>query len=172
MRIKEVRFEKLFSLAKYNNERIGFVAEVEEGENADKVAGELHFKILAIEDCLNAYRRILNRLESFVSQFESKKRDIKRLQKDIVEKKIHIEEVAKRLQKGELDVDEKLRHACDRESYKDMKKRLEEYQAEANKLDGEIQRLVESKEELSSRIKQGNFSVEGIEIPRAPRHYY
>ncbi|MEM3617282.1 MAG: hypothetical protein QXJ31_05150 [Candidatus Bathyarchaeia archaeon] len=62
MKIKEVRIEKLFSLENYNNERIGFVAEVEEGENADAVAGQLFLKIMNVEDCLQTYRDVLSDL--------------------------------------------------------------------------------------------------------------
>jgi len=36
MRIKEVYLEKLFSLEKYNNERIGLHADIANNENADE----------------------------------------------------------------------------------------------------------------------------------------
>jgi hypothetical protein len=73
MKVKEVYLEKLFSLEKYNNERIGFRAEVSENEDSDKVAGELFFKIMEIEDCLNVYRNVLVDIDYVAGNFEDKR---------------------------------------------------------------------------------------------------
>ena len=59
-----MRVEKLFSLEKYNNERFGFVAELAETDDPDKVFAELYQKILSIEDFLDAYRRVNDRIET------------------------------------------------------------------------------------------------------------
>ncbi len=164
MKVKEVKFEKLFSLEKYNNERIGFVAEVEEGEDADKVVAELHFKILDIEDCLQAYRNILSDLDYAAERFQDEQWQVKSLEKEIADMKVRIEEISERLARGELSVDDKLRHACDRQSYRDMQEQLERHKETLKKWDEKVEQLTKAKVELRERIKNGNFSLEGIEI--------
>jgi predicted RNase H-like nuclease (RuvC/YqgF family) len=163
MKIKEVYFEKLFSLEKYNNERIGFRAEVSENENPDKVAGELFFKIMEIEDCLNVYRNVLSDISFVASRFEEKRHDITRVKNEMVRMKTTIEELARLSEKG--DVDAKLRHACEAKSYKELSERLQEYEREIAELDGKHEKLVAIKVELQNRIKNGNFSLAGIEYP-------
>jgi len=173
MKIKEVKFEKLFSLEKYNNERIGFVAEVEEGEDADKVVAELHFKILDIEDCLQAYRNILSDLDYAVNRFQDEQSCLKDLERRIADMKVRIEEISERLARGDLSVDEKLRHACDRQSYRDMQDQLERHKKALKEWDEKVEQLTKAKVELRERIKNGNFSLEGIEIPvTRPRGLY
>lgn len=167
MKIREVRFEKLFSLAKYNNERIGLTAEVEEGEDADKVVGELHFKILDIEDCLNAYRKVLEDLDYASDSFESKQSQILSLKEDAVNLKVKIAELLVAAEKGEVDA--RMQHACSGQSYKDLQERIARYEKEAKELDESVQRLAEVKQELRDRIKAGRFTLEGLTVPRVRR---
>ena len=157
MKIKEVRFEKLFSLEKYENERIGFTAEVEEGENAEKVAGELHFKIVGIEDCLNAYRTCLNGVDYASREFEGKQEQIQHLQNQISEMGVTIEELYRQAEKG--NVDAKLQHACSRQSYKQLQEQLIQYKEDLEKWDNTVKKLVKAKDILQERIKNGNFSL-------------
>jgi len=170
MKIKEVRFEKLFSLEKYHNERIGFTAEVEEGENAEKVAGELHFKIVSIEDCLNAYRTCLNDVDYASREFEDKQEHIQHLQNQISEMKVTIEELYRQAEKG--NVDAKLQHACSRQSYKQLQEQLVQYKKYSEEWDNTLKKLGKAKDILQERIKNGNFSLEGMDIPKPRRHYY
>ena len=162
-KIKEVHFEKLFSLAKYNNERIGFRAEIEEGDNPDKVAGELHFKILAIEDCLNKYRTVLHWIDTASENVETNAEMIRHTKERMRKMKVDIAELAAQAGKG--DVDAKLKHACSGDSYKQLEESLQMYEDKFRKYDEKLNLLVKAKHELRERIKNGNFSIEGIDIP-------
>jgi len=170
MKVKEVYFEKLFSLEKYNNERIGFRAEVSEGEDSDKVAGELFFKIMEIEDCLNVYRNVLVDIDYVAGNFEDKRHDITRIRNQMAQMKTTIEELARLGEKG--DVDAKLRHACETKSYKELSEQLQLSERQLEELDDKIKKLVAIKEELRERIKKGNFSLDGINYPTIPRRQY
>jgi len=170
MKVKEVYFEKLFSLEKYNNERIGFRAEVSENDNADKVAGELFFKIMEIEDCLNVYRNVLIDIDYVGGNFEDKRHDITRIRNQMAQMKTTIEELARLGEKG--DVDAKLRHACETKSYKELSEQLQVSERQLEELDDKIKKLVAIKEDLRERIKKGNFSLDGINYPTIPRRQY
>jgi chromosome segregation ATPase len=172
MKVKEVYLEKLFSLEKYNNERIGFRAEVSENENPDKVAGELFFKIMEIEDCLQIYRNILSDLDYATERFQNEQENVRDLEKRLKDMKVKIEEISQRLAKGELDVDEKLRHACDRESYKKMQEDLAGHFEQMKRFDELVKQLTEAKVQLRDNIRNGNFSLSGINVPIMPRMRY
>lgn len=63
MRVKEVVYSRLFNSGDYSNERIGFKAELEDGENPEQVIGQLMERILVIEEGLALYRELLRRRE-------------------------------------------------------------------------------------------------------------
>jgi DNA repair exonuclease SbcCD ATPase subunit len=163
MKVKEVYFEKLFSLEKYCNERIGFRAEVSENENPDKVAGELFFKIVEIEDCLNAYRNVLTDIDIVSRRIAERKHDIIHIKKEMADLKTSIEELARLSEKG--DVDAKLRHACDSRSYKQLSEQLENYENELAELNEKHKKLIAIREELRNRFKNGVFNLHGIDYP-------
>jgi predicted nucleic acid-binding Zn-ribbon protein len=163
MKIKEVRIDKLFSLEKYNNERIGFTVEVTEQDNADQITGELYFKICNIEDCLETYRRLLQDIDTAAAKFEDTRSIIRRIENQITNMKTTIAELLAKAEKG--DIDAKLKHACDTQSYKQLTDQLKDYQAKLKYFDEIHGKLVEAKEELKRRIKQGNFSLYGLDIP-------
>jgi len=167
--VKEVRFEKLFSLAKYNNERIGFTAEVEEGENPNAVTGQLHFKILAIEDCLNAWRRVLSGVEYAVSEVENTEGYIRETKSQMKRMKVEIAELVAKAEKG--DVDSRFRHACSRDSYKKLTEDLVRQEENLEKWNRNLELFVNAKHTLKQRIKEGNFSLAGVEIPKFPRRF-
>jgi predicted RNase H-like nuclease (RuvC/YqgF family) len=170
MKVKEVYFEKLFSLEKYNNERIGLRAEVSENENADKVAGELFFKIMEIEDCLNIYRNVLTDIDYIERDIEGKRHEITHISNEIEQMKTTIEELARLGEKG--DIDAKLRHACETKSYKQLSERLQVCHEELAESDKKHQKLIAIKLELQKRFKNGNFSLVGINYPIIPRREY
>ena len=163
MKVKEVHFEKLFSLEKYNNERIGFTAEIEEGESPDKVAGELHFKILAIEDCLSKYRHILSWIDYASGEVEQNAASVRNTTEHMRKLKVDIAELAAKAEKGEVDA--KLKHACSGESYKQLQENLQGFEEKCEKWDKKLVALVKAKQELRERIKNGDFTIEGIDIP-------
>ncbi|HDN05539.1 MAG TPA: hypothetical protein ENF90_00915 [Candidatus Bathyarchaeota archaeon] len=163
MRIKEVRVEKLFSLEKYNNERFGFVAELAETDNPDKVFAELYQKILSIEDFLDAYRRVNDNIETVDRYITNTQHGITRIQTEIAELKVSIDELARLAEKG--DPDARLRHACDRRSLKSLNEDLERKKKELAHYIKVKKQLTEIKETLKKRFNSGNFSLEGIEFP-------
>ena len=163
MRIKEVRVEKLFSLEKYNNERFGFVAELAENDNPDKVLADLYRKILNIEDFFEACRRVNKDLEIVDHNIESAERKVARIQREIADLKVSIDELAKLAEQG--DPDARLRHACDRRSLKSLNEDLEKAKKELEHYIKVKKQLTEIKQTLNSRLNQGNFSLEGIEFP-------
>ena len=164
MRIKEVRVEKLFSLEKYNNERFGFVAELAENDNPDKVLADLYRKILSIEDFFEACRRVNKDLEIVDYNIESAERKVARIQREIADLKVSIDELAKLAEQG--DPDARLRHACDRRSLKSLNEDLEKAKKELEHYIKVKKQLTEIKQTLNSRLNQGNFSLEGIEFPK------
>jgi chromosome segregation ATPase len=161
MKVKEVYFEKLFSLEKYCNERIGFRAEVSENENPDKVAGELFFKIMEIEDCLNAYRNVLTDVDIVSRRIAERQHDIIRIKKEMADLKTSIEELARLSEKG--DVDAKLRHACNQRSYKQLSEQLQNYENELAELNEKHKKRIAIKEELRNRIKNGVFNFHDLD---------
>jgi len=171
MRIKEVQYQRLFTLGKYNNERIGFVAEVEENEDADKVLGELFFKVLDVEDCLEAYRRLLEEKDRIERSISCTQHEIARLDRQISEMKVTIDELVEKIEKG--DIDAKLRHACETRSLKSLQeereeetKRLEELTKERNKIEKYI-------EVLKQNIKNGKFKLPlGLELKKPDFEFY
>ena len=169
MRIKEVQYQRLFTLGNYNNERIGFVAEVNENEDANKVLGELFFKVLDVEDCLETYRFLLRRIININEQIEHTERDIARTQSRIAELKVTIDELVEKIKKG--DYDARLRHACEPESLKTLNERLEDYKNLLEKQNRERKELQQKLNELAERIKNGNFSLEGLEIQRPKQDF-
>lgn len=170
MRIKEVRFEKLFSLAKYNNERIGFTAEIGKGDNPDKVVGQLHFKILDVEDCLCAYRRVINKIDYASEKFERTRSNLMDTEQRIKQTKIEIEELVEQSRTG--DVDARLKHACSGQSYKILCENLEAQKKQLEEANIQLKKLVSAKETLRGRIKNGNFSLEDVDIPKARSEFY
>jgi len=171
MKIKEVQYQRLFTLGKYNNERIGFVAEVDGNEDADKALGELFFKVLDVEDCLEAYRSLLEQRDRIELEINSVHHHIARLDRDISEMKVTIDELVEKIEKG--DIDAKLRHACETRSLKSLQeereeqtKRLEELTREKNKIEKHI-------EILKQNIKNGNFKLpSGLELKKADFEFY
>ena len=78
MRVKEVVYSRLFNIGDYSNERIGLKAELEDGEKAEEVIGQLMEKVLVIEESLALYRELLRKRENYERCVESSERDLER----------------------------------------------------------------------------------------------
>lgn len=92
MKIKEIRYERLFNLKGYNNERIGFTAELSEGDDENKALGELFFKTLEVEECLEAYRKLAELPEAYDRLIADEQRRITDLKTDIADMKMRLNE--------------------------------------------------------------------------------
>ena len=170
MKVKEVYFEKLFSLEKYNNERIGLRAEVEQGEDADKVIGKLNLKIADVEECLETYRRLLSEIYYASQQFDDKQTTIRHTQERMKDMKITIEQLIQQGEKG--DIDAKLRHACERDSYKQLSESLARNEEELKQIDQKMKQMIKVRDILKQRIKGGIFKIDDLDIPKIQHHYY
>ena len=77
MRIKEVIYHRLFNLENYQNEKIGFVAEVEEGEDENQVMAKLFFKVAQIELAFAKFRALKDGLNFIRAQIKDLKKELK-----------------------------------------------------------------------------------------------
>jgi len=152
MKVTTVRYERLFSLERYHNERISFEARLDEGESEDKAVGELFFKVAEIEDIFQAYRNCLDAMERNGHEIDYDTGRIAELERRIAEMKVSIEKLAK----GEPD--ERLRAACDRESLKSLRAQLEHHREDLEKHEREKATLTKQLQELRTKIKEGDFS--------------
>jgi DNA repair exonuclease SbcCD ATPase subunit len=166
--IKEVKFEKLFSLEKYHNEKIGCTAIVNDGENADKTMADIILKVMDVEDCLSTYRELLSREERANYEVKSTENSIENLEDQIKTMKVKIEEITQAVKKG-ADVDERLHHACSSRSYKELKEQLNTYKDRLKKEAVIAEVAMKNRIALRERIKVGNFSLEGIDVPKPSR---
>jgi chromosome segregation ATPase len=171
MTIKEVKFEKLFSLERYHNEKIGYTAQINDGENADKTMAELILKVMDVEDCLATYREIVSIQERADSNVENTENCIQQLQDQIKSMKVKIEEITEAVKKGG-DVGERLQHACSSRNYKESKQQLESYKTQLKIQKDTATKATQKRAELRERIKQGNFNLEGIDVPKLNRRSF
>lgn len=162
--IKEVSYERLFSFGQYENEKVRMTATVDEGQTPTQVLGELVLKILGIEDVLGAYRDKIRTVDSERYQKAHAETSVSDTERHIDEMKVRIEDISARLARGELDVDGKLRHACDRESYKDLTVRLEQYKRQVAGSEKVLELAINDRDLLKKRIKEGNFDLQGISV--------
>ena len=155
MKVKEVQYQRLFTLGSYNNERIGFVAEVNGEEDAGKVLGELFFKVLDVEDCLEAYRRLLEDQNRIRYDVGSVRQRIARLDERIAE----MSELIEKIEKGEADDDAKLRFACETRSLKSLRGEREAKAKELKELIRQRDKIEKQLEVLRRNIKNGTFKL-------------
>lgn len=163
MKITEVRMEKLFSLARYNNERIGFTANVGPMDNPDQVAAKLHLKIMCLEKCLDINRRLISLVHNRTQQFRSYNERIETETKQINDTKVTMEELIKAADKG--DVDSRLKHACSRTSLKSMKEELEKMKEGRLRVKTALEVASKALNILTKRIKSGTFDLTDLELP-------
>ena len=162
VKVTEVHYERLFSLEKYHNEKIGFSAAIGKDESADKILSELFFKIAEVEDALQGYRGLEQEIIHMEHNVRSSEATIASREEQIENMKHTIDEL---LAKGEQgDVDARLRHACETQSYKGLQEDLAKQKIELEEREKKLTALIKSKAELQKRIKEGNFSLEGLEL--------
>jgi len=154
MKVTSVRYERLFSMEKYHNERIGFESHLANGESEGQALGELFFKVLAIEDHLQAYRNCLEGLQDTERRISDMVGQIGYMEQKIAETKVSIDKLAK----GEPD--DRLKAACERESLKTQMERLEYHRNVLENLEREKTKLLEQRELLAAKIKAGDFTAQ------------
>jgi chromosome segregation ATPase len=167
-RITEVRYEHLFTLGQYQNEKIGFSASVTKNENADQVLAALVLKVTEVEDCLEAYRMLSNEFDTCEHHVASTEKEIANREEEVARMKHTIDEIIALGDK--VDVDERLRHACDRQTYKASQENLVRLKAQLAEATKALTEASTKWAELKTRIKKGNFSLEGLDLPK--KHFW
>ena len=152
MRVRSVKYERLFSFEKYNNERIGMEIELSEHDDAAAVLGELYFKILNIEKSLELFRFFQEKFETIVGRIESRNRRRKELLEDIRITEKELEKI-KQIQ----DETERARRLCNLRDIKDLRRRLVEVEEEIEELEELRDKTRKALNDLEKMIKAGQF---------------
>jgi len=159
MKIKEVEYSRLFNLADYQNERIGFKAEITDsdcGPNAVNAAiGQLFFKVLEIEEIFQAYRNLLREIDNLRASIRNKERHLQWLLDDLAELELRLKELEER-----DDI-----RACQvvdtKELIEERKKQIEDTKAEIAELQRQLRERENEKVRMRGLIKAGKFDFEG-----------
>jgi hypothetical protein len=164
MEITEVKFEKLFSLERYNNEKIGLTASISKGDNANQVMSEIILRVLAVEDCLKLYRAICDSETRYTYEVARLEKVVLETRGEIGQMKASIDSLAKQAEGG--DVDAKLKHACSGRSYKALQEDLLRQDEELLQKRGQLAKATGAREEMKQRIKQGKFVDKDLDLPK------
>ena len=148
MRIKEVMYQRLFNLENYQNEKIGFVAEVAEGEDENKVMAELFFKVLQIETAFAKFRALRDSLDFIRAQIKEVKNDLKWDFKRLYELEVERAELDEKDEKNKcrlFDIEEEIRLRYEKieKRKKALKELVEKYNTTLNQLNIVKQAILE-----------------------------
>ena len=158
MKVKEVVYSRLFNIGDYSNERIGFKAEIEDGENPEQVIGQLMERVLVIEESLALYRELLRKRENYERCVESSERDLERAYEKLA--KLEAERI-------KLDEEKDERARCRLISIEDeIKDTLERIKTIKESLRGYAQKHNEALKllrEVRERIIRGEFPESVVE---------
>lgn len=159
MRVKEVRFEKLFSIGDFNNERIGFTVELAEDDDEKKVLGELYFRVVQIEECLQALRDIEREVRSLEYEREDCELRVKA-------SRSCVEALEEKLRLIMESSDERLKGFYESELKKHESELMElkTREDELRRINARLEELKRAREELKGRIRDGEFTLKGIPV--------
>lgn len=172
MKIKEVKYNRLFSFGKYENENFGFTVEIEEGEDGDAILGNLYLQVCDIESCLQTFRFLQRQELELNESVEGISADYERNIQDIARVKVRIDEITALIESGKIDSDDRLRHACDRRSFKELNENLKKRQHDLAEAQKELASTGATLKELKTRIKKGQFFLQDLKITKAKYAYY
>jgi len=158
VRVKEVVYSRLFNIGDYSNERIGFKAEVEDGENPEQVIAKLAEKVLIIEECFSLYRSLLKARESYANVVDGKEKELKRRYKRLAEleaERIRLdEEKDERARCRIIPIEDEIKQVL-----KDIEEIKNELRSYVEKHNDTLRLLREARE----RILNGEFPESAIE---------
>jgi hypothetical protein len=154
MKIKEVIYQRLFNLANFNNEKIGFTAEIAENDSEDQVMAELFFKVLKIERTFEKYRLLETELEVTKSEL----RELKSRLSWAFERLAQLE-----AERAEIDQDERKRcRVFDiEEQIKREIENIERIKGQISRKAEKHNRIIDKLKILEDAIKAGNFDEVG-----------
>lgn len=135
MKIKSVRYERLFNVGEYQNETIGFIADVDAKEKPETALGKLYDMVTTANKSCNRLREIAYRLHClqredgyYCSSIYYSKREIERLEQKIKELKDTsgdnlelLQNYFDRLKKEKVELERKLKDEKElTKNYQDM----------------------------------------------------
>ncbi|RLE88663.1 MAG: hypothetical protein DRJ67_01445 [Thermoprotei archaeon] len=168
MRVREIRYERLFNLRNYNNERIGVAIELDEGESEAEALGKAMDLVYRMHLTAEAARRLFmqlgdvsERIPHLCEQAERLRSALAELEAKYNECISRAKEIAERLARGEKVEDLKTIE-CE---IPYLEKRIEEKKRDLKHVEDEIKKLTELKRELERELKQLYERLRRGELP-------
>ena len=155
MKVNRVFYQRLFTFSQYENERIGFDVELEDGDNAKQIIGNLFFEVMNIEEAFEAYRQTFSALANLADHIQHQQLHISRIKNNMDAKRATIDQLAERGTEG--DVEARLQRVCEMKSMESLKEdlaRAEKRMREYLKRRGELRKIQEN---LKKQVKHGQF---------------
>ena len=145
MKIKVVEYSRLFSFGNYQNERIGFQAELDDPlENERQVIGKLYMLALKLNETFQNHRNLLNKIDCIQTSIEHYRERIKDYERYIAELLKDLEFEKERYEKEGKPA----RILCQIQS---VEERIQEYK---RKIAEEKQRILELEKEFEEKTQQ------------------
>lgn len=136
MRIKEIEYSRLFdNIPGFQNERIGFKAEIDENEDQNQVMGELCIRAINLNKKFSEYRSVLAKLESIEQNIDNLREEKQRLNeriKDLLAERENLDKSDEKQRCRAVDLEDHLEQTKNRVQKKD--ETIEEKQQEWNEL--------------------------------------
>jgi len=156
MKIREIEYSRLFNLTNYQNERIGFKAEITDSEDPNAVIGQLFFKVLEIERIFQRYRDLLREISYTEDHIDELERRIEHYNNEIAELERRLTEYKERKDIRQCMIVDTA------ELLENTKERLENAKFELQNTVKQLEDLRKKRRELEQLIKAGNFDFEGV----------
>jgi len=164
VKIKVVEYSRLFSFGNYQNERIGFQAEIDEtSENEKAVLGKLYMLALKLNEAFQDHRNLLNRIDCIQTSIEHCKERIKDYERYIVEflkdKEIYDERYEKEGKPARIlcqiqSIEERIQ---------EYKRKIAEEKQRILELEKEFEEKTRQLKEIEEKIREGKIFCEGEE---------
>ena len=152
MRVKTVKYERLFSFEKYQNHRIGFEVELNEHDDEAAILGELYFKVLGLHTALEVHRKLMEVSFELPRKISSVAEKLRRVKEDLAE----IEAARSKLKHVE-DEEERYQLACKLKTEKSLQRNKIEYEDELDELTGLQKEVDKAILETRKLIFSGDF---------------
>jgi len=147
MKIKSVRYERLFNVGDYQNETIGFIADVDEKENPNTAIAKLYDMVTKINRAMNELRRIAGRLQTLENE-EYYCGSLFYTEREIERTKRQLEDAIKESPDAKKDTPE-WRHI------KRLKEELDEHRREFKRKEKEAKELTNKYQTMIKNFKKG-----------------
>ena len=166
MKIKTVEYSRLFSIPDYQNEKISFVADLEEGENPAEVLLKLYNMAQNYHTFFSAFRKLISEMNSIQKDILRYNNYIDEYTEELIELEKEKEEWDKKIEawkRGEIELEETVirRGVCEIKSLKDRiderKRSIEHYKDAIKNLKARMQQVKMAYEKLKEDIKNKRY---------------